>query len=275
MNKKIGHTLCFFTFPLLMLISYRSILIFSCGPLNRMLPTSLYIVIGLVLAMFTTKPVIGAILSLFSLFATTRHGSEPVIQNNLGRPMKLNHLILVFLIAGLTLAMQAKIASADTNQDKDGVPFDVGKANATATIEIHVSYFRKKMTGSNPDTIALMIIPPSPNQKDKELTQKYTDLFRSLTGKNYFYHGDEPLSPHKGITVRVTWRKKTGTILRQTDVYSDDGTSRIRITAGASFTLDEMSLPPGDYSVTVESLHDDSRFDGVFRTVICSGYIFN
>ncbi|MGQ7936048.1 hypothetical protein [Paraburkholderia sp. D1E] len=85
MNKRTKSYVVFFAFLLLIPISYGSILIFSCGPLNRTLPTSLYILIGLGLAIFTAGSVIGAIFAIFRLFATTRHSSEAVISGNLGR----------------------------------------------------------------------------------------------------------------------------------------------------------------------------------------------
>lgn len=166
------------------------------------------------------------------------------------------------------------MASPDDNQSHP-VAFDVGKAGSKASIEIHVSWVRGKLTHNNPQQVALMILPPHMNESNADLVAKYESLFKSLTGKNYIYKGDVPRESHKGIKVRVIWKDKGGKILRQQDVYSDDGNSRIKTVQGASFTLDGVVLAPGDYAVTVEALEDDSRFDGTFETAICTGYIVN
>jgi hypothetical protein len=120
-----------------------------------------------------------------------------------------------------------------------------------------------------------MAIPPLLGQE--ALMPKYDDLVESLTGATYYgLHPDNLIAkPHKGINVRVTWKDKTtGTTLREKPVVSDNGKSRIRTTIGASFLLDSARLPPGDYVVTVEALRDDERFDGTFKTGVCSGQIF-
>lgn len=102
--------------------------------------------------------------------------------------------------------------------------------------------------------------------------EKATGLFKSLTGQDYLYSGDKPPAPHKGIRVLVTWKRETGEILRIRTVYSDHGTGRVIVGPGRSFSLDAMRLEPGNYIVTVTALEDDSRFDGTFKTAICSGY---
>jgi hypothetical protein len=117
-----------------------------------------------------------------------------------------------------------------------------------------------------------MILPPKKDASGSTI-EKYKSLFKSLTGKNYIYSGDISPAPHQGIKVRVSWKDQSGKILRTREVYSDDGDSRIRTTAGASFTLDAMALKPGDYVVTVDVLEADSRFDGTFKTAICTGFI--
>ena len=156
---------------------------------------------------------------------------------------------------------------------QDLVPFDVGTAGATASIHIHVSRLRTSLTHHNPDEIALMVLPKPGTQNDPHIREKYFALFRSLTGKSFLYEGDKPAESHEGITVQVTWMDADGKVLRQRQVYSDDGNSRIRLTAGASFSLDGMVLDAGDYVVTVKALSNDGRFDGTFQTGLCAGYI--
>lgn len=164
---------------------------------------------------------------------------------------------------------------ADSNSSNQLIDFNVGKTGATASIAIHISDDVKMRTDNNPREISMMIIPPKMNGNNDELWERYKSLFKSLTGKNYIYSGDMRPTPHEGIKVRVTWKNEEENTLRERDVYSDDGNSRIRVTYGAAFTLDGMVLGPRNYTVTVEALEDDPRFDGEFKTAICSGYIVN
>lgn len=155
---------------------------------------------------------------------------------------------------------------------KELVPLDLSKAGETASIKIHVSRFRDWATRGAVEGVALQIVPP-PVSTDSELGKKYLVLFKSLTGQSFIYRGDVRSSAHEGISVSITWINESGNILRQREVYSDNGSSKIRITGGASFELDAMSLPPGDYVITVSTIKDDARFDNSFLVGICAGYI--
>jgi hypothetical protein len=184
--------------------------------------------------------------------------------------MNLRTAISAILTAFLIFGSGSSMALIDPT--KELVPLDLSKAGETASIKIHVSRFRDWATRETPEGIALQIIPPRVSY-DSELGKKYSTLFKSLTGQSLLYKGDVPSSAHAGISVRVTWTDVSGKILRQREVYSDNGSSKIRITGGASFGLDAMSLPPGDYVVTVETIKDDPRFDNSFLVGICAGYI--
>ncbi|REG58061.1 hypothetical protein B0G80_0703 [Paraburkholderia sp. BL6669N2] len=98
-------------------------------------------------------------------------------------------------------------------------------------------------------------------------------LYESLTGKDYIYSGDnKPVKPHRGITVKVIWRDDNENIFREEIVYRDYGEGKVMARPAKSFTLDAYPLPPGDYTVSVQTIDGDPRFDG-FKTAICSGYI--
>lgn len=111
------------------------------------------------------------------------------------------------------------------------------------------------------------------NQAEADVyREKAWNLFKSLTGQDYIYSGDKPAAPHKGIHVLITWKRENGEVLRTRTIVSDDGTGRVIVGPGKSFSLDAMPLEPGNYIVTVTALEDDPRFDGTFKTAICSGY---
>lgn len=201
------------------------------------------------------------------------------IVNSYGASMIENRKAITRVLTALVILCFVIVGGAHlkafAESSPDLVPFDVGRAGAAATIKIHVSRTPDTLIAKNPQLVALMILPPKHGPAGDDLAEKYKFLFKNLTGKDYIYSGDDPIAPHKGISVRVIWQDEGGRILRQRDVESDDGTSRIKVVQGASFTLDGMVLPPGQYTVTVEALHDDPRFDGTFQTAICSGHIFN
>lgn len=117
-----------------------------------------------------------------------------------------------------------------------------------------------------------MLLPPQ-DVKDRESSEKFEALYKSLTGDDYLYTGDKPKSPHRGIAVKVTWRDSNSRILRQKKVYSDYGSGKVMSRPSKSFPLDDMMLSPGDYSVTVETISDDPRFEDSSQTAICSGYV--
>lgn len=146
------------------------------------------------------------------------------------------------------------------------------KKDELARLEIHVSQFRYWSTRRNPTEVALLLLPPQ-NRDDGDASDKFMALYKNLTGEDYIYAGDKPKSPHQGIYVRVTWRDSAGHILRQKIAYSDYGSGKVMCRPGKSFPLDDMALLPGDYSVSVESITNDSRFGGDIKTAICSGYL--
>jgi hypothetical protein len=179
-------------------------------------------------------------------------------------------LVLVVVSLAAFLAAPA-MATSDSNVDV--VLIDVGKAGASASIDVNVS----PMTQIYPREVVLLIRPQKNNWKDKAgtlLDTKFDELMESLTGiKLLHYPGDIPHKSHKDVQVHVTWVEKgTGRILKERDVIADNGQSKVRIGFGASFGLDSMLLPSGHYVVTVRAINNDERFDGTFETGLFSGY---
>lgn len=176
----------------------------------------------------------------------------------------------IFFIWAMLMLLEACTPLQGSSDSLVGL--NIGKKGNSATINFDVSWLRLKMTRDNPQEVALMVLSPAKNDP-AYLFEKYKSLYKDLTGRDYIYNGDVAPISHRGIRVRVTWKDGEGRIIRQKVVYSDNGNSKIRVTYGASFTLDAINLTPGKYSVTVESLDDDPRFDGTFMTGICTGYI--
>ena len=161
------------------------------------------------------------------------------------------------------------------DSDKGFVPFDVGRAGATASVEVNVSWLSRKQ----PREVALMIKPPKEGWSLPDgtyLGHKYADLMESLTGlrTDEVQANTRIPKPHKGITFHVVWQEKeSGKILREETVTRDDYHGRVKVGFGYAFTLsNRMFLTPGKYVVTVTALEDDTRFDGTFRTGLVAGY---
>lgn len=154
----------------------------------------------------------------------------------------------------------------------DLTPFNIGKAGSSSSVEVHVSL----MTRNYPREISLMIVSPIEwqDKKGNDLHEKYNQLIESLAGYRASSPSNVRPKQHKGVRVQVVWREKSGKILREREVISDNQHGRVRIGGGTAFSLDGMSLSPGEYLVTVIALDDDSRFDGEFKTGIYAGYIW-
>lgn len=163
---------------------------------------------------------------------------------------------------------------ASSESENNYTQFDVGKAGAIASTDVHVSWMTKKY----PRIVALMIRIRKgwKDEHGNDLTLKYNQLLESLTGLKVIPSPPDNALPkeHKGINLHITWiERKTGKILKERDVYRDKGHGWIRSGYGTSFDLDGISLPSGNYRVIVKALHDDQRFDGTFETGICVGYL--
>lgn len=148
---------------------------------------------------------------------------------------------------------------------------DLSKSEESASLKIRVSHLRYAITHGNPTEVALMLLPPQ-DVKDRDQSKKFMALFKSLTGYDYLYTGDKPKSPHRGIFVKITWRDSNNQIMRQKIVYSDYGSGKVMTRPSKAFPLDGMALPPGEYSVIVETIYGDPRFEDT-QTAICSGYV--
>jgi len=175
--------------------------------------------------------------------------------------------IMGFLIVFVGVFVWVSLESKSSSDDL--VPFAVGKAGATASIEVHVSW----LTRSFPRVVTLMINV----QKSENSLQKLNQLMESTTGLIAVPSPGENAIPkqHAGIPLHVTWvEKKTGRDLKERDVVAQDFHGRVRVGFGEPFGLDWMLLPPGDYVVTVTAVNDDLRFDGSILAGLCVGYLW-
>lgn len=180
--------------------------------------------------------------------------------------------LTVFALAQGVCMAQVKAKDSD----EGFVPFDVGKAGASASIDVHVSWLSEKYARE----LAFMTKPPPggwyrPDGTD--LSPQYDDLMESLTGLRLTVdHGGLTPKPHKGVKLHVVWaEKKTGKILKKETVVIDKTASHIpQIGIGHSFLLSTLALPRGDYVATVTALEDDPRFKGLFRTGLVAGSAF-
>ena len=155
------------------------------------------------------------------------------------------------------------MASIDSGDNL--VPFDVGKAGASASYEFHVSLLTQKYPRN-----LYMTIGDKRNFRDNDgnsLVKKYDALMESLTGLTVInYKGNVPPKPHKGVRLYVVWtEKKSGKILRESIIYVDKP-------QGRDIGVDGMPLSWGNYVVTVRALDDDPRFDTTFHFGISVGY---
>lgn len=156
--------------------------------------------------------------------------------------------------------------------DKKPVPLDMRYAGQKATV--HLSVYG--LGQSYPQSVVLMINPPTPNWKDKDgnsLVEKYDALIESLTGLKFLnYEGSIKPKPHTGISLNITWLDSAGKIITQGPIHADHGRSRVTQGHGTGFVLDSMTLPPGHYSVIVETIKNDPRFESQFITEIIYGF---
>lgn len=188
--------------------------------------------------------------------------------------MKLN-LVKKSILAALLALVGCAGAGAPNWEHIENrvVPFEVGKAGATATVDFEVTWLNKDF----PREAVLMINPPREGWKDKDgnsLEGKHEQLIESLTGLPYKRTVGMKPKAHRGVRLHLTWAEKsTGEILKVRDVITDRDSGKNQIGRGASFPIDMLILPPGNYVLTVKSLDDDPRFEGPFRTGLFVGYI--
>ncbi|MBP1314193.1 hypothetical protein [Herbaspirillum sp. 1130] len=172
--------------------------------------------------------------------------------------------------------------SEDT--DEGFVPLDVGKAGASASIDVHVS--PEGLGQHEPRFVLLMIKPPkggwntSNDAYNISLYRKADDLMESLTGFRPIFSppfDNQQPAPHKGVKLHIVWtEKKSGKVLQDNivtaDTYRGSESGRIKVGFGYSLVLNGIQYAPGDYIATVTAVDNDPRFDGTFRTGIISGY---
>ena len=185
---------------------------------------------------------------------------------------------LAFLVV-LAAAQGVSIAAQPKDTDKGFVLFDVGKAGASASIDVHVSWLSEKYARE----LAFMTKPPPGGwylADGTDIGPKYDDLMESLTGFRSLgvipYRGQKPKA-HKGVQLHVVWiKKESGKILQEETVFIDKTRSHIpKIGFGDAFFLSSLALPRGDYVATVTALKDDPRFTGLFRTGLVAGSTFS
>lgn len=169
--------------------------------------------------------------------------------------------------------------------DEGFVPFDAGKAGASASIDVHMSRFG---LGRNEPRFVLLMIGPFKEVREMSGVdktrwwRKFDDLMNSLTGFRPTFsppYMGQTSGPHKGVKLRVVWaEKETGKVLKDKVVIADDYRSHasqvITVGAGYAMELSAIDYQPGDYVATVIALENDPRFDGTFRTGIIAGYIW-
>lgn len=169
--------------------------------------------------------------------------------------------------------------------DEGFVPFDVGKAGASASINVHMS--RLGLGRNEPRFVLLMIRPPKeigyiPDADKIEWWRKFDEVMDSLTGYKPFFsppYDNQLPGPHKGVKLHVVWtEKESGKVLKDNvviaDSYRDAVSGRIKVGTGYSMMLGAIDYRPGNYVATITALEDDIRFDGTFRTGIIAGYIW-
>ena len=177
----------------------------------------------------------------------------------------MNFSVRRIIILIVFLAALGRTCMASPNSGNDYVPFNVGKAGATASYEFHISWLNEKYPRNLYMTIKSK---DSRNDKDRNSqAEKLDALMESITGVTVInYKENVPPKPHKGIRLYVVWaEKESGKILRQRTIYADKS-------RGLNLGVDGISLPSGDYVVTVRALDDDPRFDGTFKVGISVGY---
>ncbi len=157
---------------------------------------------------------------------------------------------------------------AAANAGDDLVPFDLSKAGAVASIDVHVSW----LTAKYPRTIGLMISMPKgwKDENGYDLHPQINQLFESITGLIASPNpGNIQPKPHKGIRLHVSWTdQKSGTLMEERIIYRDKK-GRVQCGFGIGLMVDAKQLPPGHYVVSVKTIDNDPRFDGTFKTGLC------